>query len=79
MQDQGWLRALLSDAAANRFKHLEAGSGLRGGSVVPNAGRIGGLQKGAPGSTSWDDLARVVSGNYTTGAKGRVRATCTYC
>jgi hypothetical protein len=28
-QDQAWMRHLLSDAALNRFKHLEAGSGLR--------------------------------------------------
>ena len=28
-QDQAWMRHLLSDAALNRFKHLEAASGLR--------------------------------------------------
>jgi hypothetical protein len=28
-QDQAWMRHLLADAALNRFKHLEAGSGLR--------------------------------------------------
>jgi hypothetical protein len=69
MQDQGWLRALLSDAASNRFKHLEAASGLRGGSIFPHTERKGGggLQKGNPNSTSWDDLARVVSGNHAQG------------
>ena len=71
MQDQGWLRKLLADAAGNRFKHLEAGSGLRGGSMVPHAGRSGGLRKGDAASTSWDDLARVVSGNH--GQRGNPR------
>ena len=28
-QDQAWMKHLLADAALNRFKHLEAGSGLR--------------------------------------------------
>lgn len=32
-QDQAWMRHLFSDAALNRFKHLEAGSGLRANSA----------------------------------------------
>ena len=37
-QDQAWLSHALADAALNRFKHLEAGSGLRS-SAAPVAGQ----------------------------------------
>lgn len=60
-QDQAWLRALLCDAALNRFKHLEASAGLRGGTVGTAAGAArAGLKKAAPAGASWDDLAKVV-------------------
>lgn len=69
VQDQAWLRALIGDAALNRFKHLEAGAGLRNSSIpAAIAANKRGGKRGAAGK-SWDDLGQAL---HTTDSHGRL-------
>lgn len=61
LQDQAWLRALIADAALNRFKHLEAGAGLRNTSA-PGAMSRHRNGKNAAAGKSWDDLGQPLHG-----------------
>lgn len=59
VQDQAWLRALLADAALNRFKHLEASAGLRSSSIPGGLGQKRDGKRAAAGK-SWDDLGQAL-------------------